>query len=88
MKNILVLGIITCERDMFGGIVDMDKLTDSDDDQILLKAINEALVDQASDPRIIAGSGYIENGYGNTTKFESYPFNGQIDAEVCIYVDC
>lgn len=88
--NILVLGIVTCERDVFGGIVDTDLLTDSDedDDQILLKAINEALVDEKSDPRITAGSGYIENGYGNSTKFEKLPFNGTIDAKVCIYVDC
>ena len=77
---ILVLGVYTDDCQPFGGIIDLDKLTDSEDDKIILNAINKAL--NADKFFIIT-----DTGYGNTTKYESMPYTGIVDAEVYIYVE-
>ncbi|HHA18136.1 MAG TPA: hypothetical protein ENK70_00310 [Methylophaga sp.] len=87
MRHILVLGVHTEERDHFGGIVDDDSLTNSDDDRDLLKAINVALADAKDNPGIISGSATLDYGNGNSTVYETMPFTGTIEAEVCLFLD-
>jgi len=87
MRNILVLGVNTTERDHFGGVVDIDNLTDSEDDVDLLNAINIALVELKANPELLAGSAELSYGNGNTTDYEPMPFTGTIEAEVCLFLD-
>jgi len=87
MRHILVLGVHTGEQDQFGGIVDIDSLTNSDDDRDLLRAINVALDMTKNDYRLSVGSADLDYGNGNSTVYETMPFTGTIEAEVCLFLD-
>ena len=87
-KYVLVLGVITTERNMFGGIVDIEKDRTDVGELALVDAIKRALQDRQQNPQLLCGSsdGGMEICSQNSA-YEPTPFTGTIEEEVLIYVD-
>jgi len=83
MKYILVLGVVITERDPWGGVIDIDRIAESENEQALFDAIDRAINDP--EKRLI---GIAEAGMEATNaSFEKMPFTGTIEEEVIIYVE-
>ena len=82
MRYILVLGIVVTERDPWGGVIDIDRPAESEDEQALFDAIDRAINDP--EKRLV---GMAEAGMEATwVDFEKMPFTGTIEEEVIIFI--
>lgn len=82
MKHILVTGL-TADNQPWGGIIDIEKNSPSSTELALFVAINEAL-----DAKGTAWAyGEADNEALGVETFEKFPFNGNIEDEVLIYVE-
>jgi len=83
MKYILVLGIVVEERDPWGGVINIDRVATSNNEQALFDAIYRAINDP--EKRLV---GMAEAGREATNaEFEKMPFTGTITEEVIIFVE-
>lgn len=87
-KYILVLGVVTGERDMFGGIVDIEKDRTDPSEIALVDTIKSALRERLQDPQLHCGTAVGDLSICQSIgAYESTPFTGTIEEEVLIYVD-
>ena len=87
-KYILVLGVVTSERDMFGGIVDIEKDRTDLGELALVNAIKIALQERAQNPHLRCGTASGDMSICQSLgAYELTPFTGTIEEEVLIYVD-
>ncbi len=84
MKYILVFGCDTENRMPFGGIVDYAKMPETEGEIALHDAIGRAL--SHADP-LYFGEATAESEACDNSLYESLPFEGKIDASVCLFVD-
>lgn len=86
-RNILVLGVHTQERDVFGGILDMDRIRRDEAGKVLVAAVNTALAEKITSGHLFGSAEVDSIACTGNDAYEQMPFVGEIVDTVCLYID-